>query len=373
MPRRTARSHAYKSSKMCYQLVEVYSACECLYYQHPLDRCRLCGISNHEIERKVVRVGYACARHDVRRDSISAQPRREFRNMAGCVDDLLTGNSFSTSTTQRATVSQEDGETDRKSGRSASTIQETQNIIEPDLDSDSESVISQSSTAVSVASSTTAVEADAVEAIFHRLLYFKSLRYLWPQLITSFRGSRKRCLRTIAGFLKHYADDLGRLATKESLQDYESSICLSACRFVRKSRYSLAPRLWEAHWHGSDVNEDDVDNPQVRQLLGLTEDKSYDLDDSDFAYSVAERFLFNTEPIQALEASVKAFVKMNVATEDGRETLPGLKFVQTYFANIITEFRRPISKPGTQRVSWTCVSRQSYHSNSSQMASSCTL
>ncbi|PNY21679.1 Uncharacterized protein TCAP_07230 [Tolypocladium capitatum] len=24
---------------MCYQLVELYSACRCLYYQHAIDRC----------------------------------------------------------------------------------------------------------------------------------------------------------------------------------------------------------------------------------------------------------------------------------------------------------------------------------------------
>lgn len=47
---------------MCYQLVEVYSACKCLYYQHAVDRCVL--YPNHNIQQRTILVGYACASHD---------------------------------------------------------------------------------------------------------------------------------------------------------------------------------------------------------------------------------------------------------------------------------------------------------------------
>jgi hypothetical protein len=48
---------------MCYQLVERYSACHCLYYQHAVDRCAAYGRPGHGIQRRTILVGYACSEH----------------------------------------------------------------------------------------------------------------------------------------------------------------------------------------------------------------------------------------------------------------------------------------------------------------------
>ncbi|KAK1255224.1 hypothetical protein MKX08_009219 [Trichoderma sp. CBMAI-0020] len=48
---------------MCYQLVELYSACRCLYYQHAIDRCAAYGRPGHNIEQRTIYVGYACSAH----------------------------------------------------------------------------------------------------------------------------------------------------------------------------------------------------------------------------------------------------------------------------------------------------------------------
>ncbi|KAK4191208.1 hypothetical protein QBC35DRAFT_24474 [Podospora australis] len=48
---------------MCYQLVERYSSCRCLYYQHAIDRCASYGRSGHTIQQRTILVGYACAEH----------------------------------------------------------------------------------------------------------------------------------------------------------------------------------------------------------------------------------------------------------------------------------------------------------------------
>ncbi|KAM5352511.1 hypothetical protein ACJ41O_005233 [Fusarium nematophilum] len=48
---------------MCYQLVELYSACRCLYYQHAIDRCASYGRPGHYIEQRTILVGYACSAH----------------------------------------------------------------------------------------------------------------------------------------------------------------------------------------------------------------------------------------------------------------------------------------------------------------------
>lgn len=51
---------------MCYQLLEVYPACRCLYYQHAIDRCAGYGRPGHDIERRTIYVGYACSVHSSR-------------------------------------------------------------------------------------------------------------------------------------------------------------------------------------------------------------------------------------------------------------------------------------------------------------------
>ncbi|KAK4452443.1 hypothetical protein QBC34DRAFT_447043 [Podospora aff. communis PSN243] len=51
---------------MCYQLVELYSACRCLYYQHAVDRCAAYGRPGHGIQRRTILVGYACSEHTQR-------------------------------------------------------------------------------------------------------------------------------------------------------------------------------------------------------------------------------------------------------------------------------------------------------------------
>lgn len=48
---------------MCYQLVELYSACRCLYYQHAIDRCAAYGRPGHDIQQRTIYVGYACSAH----------------------------------------------------------------------------------------------------------------------------------------------------------------------------------------------------------------------------------------------------------------------------------------------------------------------
>ncbi|OLN86485.1 hypothetical protein CCHL11_08447 [Colletotrichum chlorophyti] len=48
---------------MCYQIVELYSACRCLYYQHAIDRCAAFGRPGHSIQKRTILVGYACHAH----------------------------------------------------------------------------------------------------------------------------------------------------------------------------------------------------------------------------------------------------------------------------------------------------------------------
>ncbi|KAK1850367.1 hypothetical protein CCHR01_06992 [Colletotrichum chrysophilum] len=48
---------------MCYQVIELYSACRCPYYQHTVDRCESFSKPGHSVQRRNLLVGYACSAH----------------------------------------------------------------------------------------------------------------------------------------------------------------------------------------------------------------------------------------------------------------------------------------------------------------------
>jgi len=48
---------------MCYQMMEIYASCRCLYYQYAVDRCAAYGRPGHGIQRRTILVGDACPEH----------------------------------------------------------------------------------------------------------------------------------------------------------------------------------------------------------------------------------------------------------------------------------------------------------------------
>ncbi|KAH7065214.1 hypothetical protein B0J12DRAFT_639505 [Macrophomina phaseolina] len=48
---------------MCYQVVERYAVCRCLYHKHAIDPCAQYGQYGHSVQEKTVLVGYACNVH----------------------------------------------------------------------------------------------------------------------------------------------------------------------------------------------------------------------------------------------------------------------------------------------------------------------
>lgn len=115
-------------------------------------------------------------------------------------------------------------------GRSADGYRHVNETDDPDSDLGSE--FSDTETVVSVASSLTLVDSDAVEIVFRRLMLFENLRYLWPQLVARCKN-RQKCLQTIERLLRRYAEDLGQLA-QHTLDKAEAPILFAAGRFIRK-------------------------------------------------------------------------------------------------------------------------------------------
>lgn len=232
-------------------------------------------------------------------------------------------------------------------------------VFGDEYESDSErslsdkSVVSETESIVSVASSNTTVDNDATEAIFRRLLLFQDLQYLWPQLMHRC-GSRSMSITTIERMLRRFSEDLVRFTA--TMHEPDSGICLAASQFVRKSRFNIAHRIWEAHRERPDEQgETGNDNPDRGNADEVEND-----DDKDFVFDIAERFIFDTTPILAFEANVKTFVGFSHAGDDGIASRI-YRSAEVWFSNFGSVIHKPPLKPGTQRVRWTCVSS---HSNS---------
>lgn len=56
----------YHILTMCYQVIELFSICRCLYYKHDINACATYGQSGHAVQDKTILVGNACLEHSGR-------------------------------------------------------------------------------------------------------------------------------------------------------------------------------------------------------------------------------------------------------------------------------------------------------------------
>ena len=58
---------------MCYQIIERYAGCRCLYHKHPVDPCRRYSAEGHPITEKTVLAAFNCPDHGARigKDEVS--------------------------------------------------------------------------------------------------------------------------------------------------------------------------------------------------------------------------------------------------------------------------------------------------------------
>ena len=50
---------------MCYQIIEKFAVCGCLYCKHAVDPCARYGLRDHTVQERVILVGYTCPRHSL--------------------------------------------------------------------------------------------------------------------------------------------------------------------------------------------------------------------------------------------------------------------------------------------------------------------
>jgi len=335
---------------MCYQLVEKYSACRCLYYEHPIERCPQYGRSGHPIARRVILVGYCCVEH-------GSQSRVSISTASSALAPRSSRQPFRQQPTRQLS---------RATSVVVSETKESPHspyppITDDDPDSsESDSELSETESVLSTTTLATTADVDALEAIFNQLLNYDELRFLWPQVVRR-SGSHQRSLRNIERLLRRYSEDLEKLAARpdsgEELTTAPKQVQVNAARFVRRSRLNLSQRILEAHklvcqTNTSHYAETSADGDGSHDIHAMGKPDVSDDIPTPFVYWVAESFLFETDPMRYLQANVKAFVKLpqpKPMTETFGDS------ARIWLENTAATLARPLVPEGKKRVTWTCV------------------
>ncbi|KAI1111745.1 hypothetical protein F5Y14DRAFT_302516 [Nemania sp. NC0429] len=390
---------------MCYQVVELYAACRCIYYQHAVDKCGAYGRPGHAISKRTIPVGYTCSLHAPgnkggtaispytsrqNEDRTATRPNRSRENRdrtAGRQNEYRQNRSLAARSVIKPSedpkqrdksvlVVEKEANLDRTqhgfspvpSAYREEKVEATQGANfeidkspknhsevwgfkeappDPDDSDDSDYSIDSRST-VSQASTATTVDENALEALFRGLLNQKGLHNLWPQIVAG-PVSRSGARHTIDRFLRRFAEDLECLATTtDDVEDEESRrIILSSSKFVRRNRAKITSRICQAHETQTISTYADTDTEDIG---GIGED-TLDTDGDPFTFSVAEDFIFGTEPIKYLEANLTAFIRQRQQKRFSPLTT-NLRSFTSLVARLLFQPPRP---PRKRRVKWTCI------------------
>lgn len=137
-----------------------------------------------------------------------------------------------------------------------------------------------------------------------------------------------------------------------------SQLCLTAARFVRKSRIQVAQKIWEEQVQGTN---DLTGKDAMKGLLDVeVPDLEVDEDDNiptidDLSFETIEEILFDKSPIFSLQANIKVLINLSDPMENS--TVYRLSdCLNIFIGNTISSLCEPSPSPGYARLRYTCVS-----------------
>ncbi|KAH7009811.1 hypothetical protein EDB80DRAFT_572198 [Ilyonectria destructans] len=295
---------------MCYQFIELYSACRCLYYQSAIDRCSAYGQPGHKVQQRTILVGYACSSHS-----------------GPCDADLSINADINT---------------------------------DSDIDTGGETNSSAASTVSTELTIPEGIKEDTVETLLHDLLVEPDLQYLWPQLV-GFSGTKYLARRIIANLLRLYSKDLR--------QEGQSALKVKASSFIRSRRYQIARHIVNHHQaeiRGASVKPealetqvaDDVAEQPIEAEVEEDEETEAEDDEDEgrgVLYPEIHEFLFCSISFQNLKASIKLVVASSSLIESHSSVFTSMiNSSQTHFRNLYDRLSEPRANPKLTRIWWTC-------------------
>jgi hypothetical protein len=241
---------------MCYQVVERYSVCRCLYYKHAIDHCAAHGERGHATQQKTVLVGYACSTHWSRDQDVG-------------VVDIVDNVS--------------------------------------DLDDSSDDGESMFSTSIALSRCTSFITSEGDDTITEVLdVLLEDPQLHWEKLVRSQTASPDGTqIKDVQFFLGAFERDLRAEA--------DSTIQFHACAFLRGRVRYFSSKIYERFNPGGGFNSgiflaDEENASGSLQYLQLI-----DMDEPDPtlmpAFPMIREFLFNGTAYEALKENVRNFSK----------------------------------------------------------------
>ncbi|KAF2235004.1 hypothetical protein EV356DRAFT_133099 [Viridothelium virens] len=327
---------------MCFQIVERYSVCRCLYYKHPIDRCPAFGQKSHAVPERIIFVGYSCAEHSRRITSLS----RRVTSWVGLPIPSL-------SRTVLQSVGPHIG---------SQTVQDPLNDESPQRDDGSDGPSSQEDSA-------SACDSTLSSRLFS--VYFVSEPPKWLMidldhivdvilqdncLVENWRfmsetRSEKSARRASARLLERFSNDL--LAEASSLHERK------VCRFLRRNRQLVAKKILneveektspafphqEPSDHSIDIGEEELG--PVSSETGSSDGDGYAaIETKD---QETEHFVLSSEAFKLFKANLINHIAPEPTTQGSVSLV--LQHPKKLVKLILGE---PKVAPGMSRVRWTC-------------------
>ncbi|VUC28994.1 unnamed protein product [Clonostachys rosea] len=273
---------------MCYQVIELYSACKCLYYKHAVDWCMAYGRPGHYTEQRTVYVNYACAHHSQSQSdvlqtgvetsgvAVGSRGHTSLRDAPISVPRSIPGTAMVPNDIPTEVASNSHGKENDNPFKSR-TVSGPDAVVETNA---------------------MATDSDVLEDLVRDLLVHNNLRYLWPQIV-ELAGDHAWVV--LKGFMEEFAQDLEmKASTKREI--YTS-------RYVLRRASDLATRIVQVHLTSSLNNMSSTDETHIEETAGLA-----GLDYPE--YRSIHRLMFeispnsnaNQEPIRKLENNLREVV-----------------------------------------------------------------
>ncbi|KAH7240532.1 hypothetical protein MRS44_012931 [Fusarium solani] len=318
---------------MCWQLLELYSACRCLYYQHTIDRCASYGRPGHSIEHRTIFVGYACSAHS------------GFSRGAWGASGAINEKS------QASTPPAQQPYDNSLEILSAIDPKDSDNEGEDNF-SDNESILSSNSAPSTSLTVPVETYQEAIEALFRDILNDFNLRYLWPQVV---RISSRRDLaeREISRLLKRFSVDLKKAA--------ETRLHQNAAKLVRTARLNIAQRIVICHA----AELDPFDQPDACTPVRLPEDEEIvdeererSDEERNIVYERVHEFIFQGAAFEQFTLAMKLHVAKSSVPEKSALRLYSLR---QCFEVLVSRIWGSPARPTLSRLSWSCRCGQTGH------------
>lgn len=326
---------------MCYQLIELYAACRCLYYQHAVDHCASYGSPGHRIAQRTIFVGYECTRHSDDNNLKLGRGSNRLKPRSSTDKPRLVQRSIQDSNTQEA---YDDGD-------------DFNQLISSETDS---LFFENSQGSTSMESITNIDESQVLSlsnALFQDMLHHPVLCYLWPQILR-LSTTRFSAKLSIERLIRRYAVDLRRVAITELERN--------SSRLVQWARRDIAQRLTEAHImeNSTEQSIEELRSAGYGSWQQLEKEEEVELVDNEarqldaaLKYGHAKSFLFEGETFEVFLSNVKNFVRLRNPRPARSWTYDiGLKYVSQQISSFVGHFLEPPPDISRTRLRWSCVS-----------------